>query len=219
MDDLLIPYVSQKADQKRQLQDAQYRPEDDGKPDFYSKVKNTKTFSDASYFKTVFISGDDMVKEMAEQKQKEIDDFNKKVVVDNKHFHVNTRVQQTHQMSKKNSMLQDQAAKIGLRLGQKRLRELTARQVMASKELTNPPVSVFSTEQFKMNGGVPEPMKATMNLDMTPYRHNSNVHETQDFLRYSKRDIMNKAVPTSKKVHIQPLSANERNGPKYYSAV
>lgn len=68
MDDLLIPYVSQKADQKRQLQDAQYRPEDDGKPDFYSKVKNTKTFSDASYFKTVFISGDDMVKEMAEQK-------------------------------------------------------------------------------------------------------------------------------------------------------
>lgn len=219
MDDLLIPYVSQKADQKRQLQDAQYRPEDDGKPDFYSKVKNTKTFSDASYFKTVFISGDDMVKEMAEQKQKEIDDFNKKVVVDNKHFYVNTRVQQTHQMSKKNSMLQDQAAKIGLRLGQKRLRELTARQVMASKELTNPPVSVFSTEQFKMNGGVPEPMKATMNLDMTPYRHNTNVHETQDFLRYSKRDIMNKAVPTSKKVHIEPLSANEKSGPKYYSAV
>ena len=55
-------------------------------------MKNTKTFSDASYFKTVFISGDDMVKEMAEQKQKEIDDFNKKVVVDNKHFFVNTRV-------------------------------------------------------------------------------------------------------------------------------
>ena len=97
-------------------------------------------------------------------------------------------------MSKKNSMLQDQAAKIGLRLGQKRLRELTARQVMASKELTNPPVSVFSTEQFKMNGGVPEPMKATMNLDMTPYKHNTGLHETQDFLRYSKRDIMNKAI-------------------------
>ena len=58
-----------------------------------------------------------MVKEMAEQRQKEIDDFNKKVVVDNKHFRVNTRVQQSHQMQKKNSMLQDPAAKIGLRLG------------------------------------------------------------------------------------------------------
>lgn len=34
-----------------------------------------------------------MVKEMAEVKQKEIDDWNKKVVVANKHFAVNTRVQ------------------------------------------------------------------------------------------------------------------------------
>ena len=90
---------------------------------------------------------------------------------------------------------------------------------MASKELTNPPVSVFSTEQFKMNGGVPLPMKATMNLDMTPYNLTTGAHETQDFLRYSKRDIMNKAVPTSKKVHIQPLNASEKAGPKYYSAV
>ena len=94
-----------------------YSPAEHGKPDFYSKVKNVQTFSDPSYFKTVFISGDDMVKEMAELKQKEIDDFNKKVVVENKHFHVNTRVAASHQMNKNNSLLQDQAAKIGLRLG------------------------------------------------------------------------------------------------------
>ena len=55
-----------------------------------------KTFSQPGYFKTVFISGEDMVKEMQEQKQKEIDDFNKKVVVENKHFFVNTRVQKSH---------------------------------------------------------------------------------------------------------------------------
>ena len=96
---------------------AVYNPAEHGKPDFYSKVKNVQTFSDPSYFKTVFISGDDMVKEMAELKQKEIDDFNKKVVVENKHFHVNTRVAASHQMNKNNSLLQDQAAKIGLRLG------------------------------------------------------------------------------------------------------
>ena len=40
----------------------------------------------------MFISGDDMVKEMAELKQKEKDDFEKKVVVANQHFFVNTRV-------------------------------------------------------------------------------------------------------------------------------
>ena len=45
-------------------------------------------------FKTVFISGDDMVKEEQEMKQREIDNFNKKVVVDNQHFIVNTMEKQ-----------------------------------------------------------------------------------------------------------------------------
>jgi len=75
------------------------------------------TFSDASYFKTVFISGDDMVKEMAEQRQREVDAFEKKVVVANKHFYVNTREKSSHQMDKKNSLLEDNAVKVGLRLG------------------------------------------------------------------------------------------------------
>lgn len=90
---------------KAQKTGMQYRPQDEGKEDFYSKVKNRNTFSDANYFKTVFISGDDMVKEMAQQKQREVDEFNRKVVVSSKHFAVNTRVQHSHQMSKKNSML------------------------------------------------------------------------------------------------------------------
>mmetsp|Transcript_39149 Transcript_39149/g.51211 ORF Transcript_39149/g.51211 Transcript_39149/m.51211 type:complete len:197 (+) Transcript_39149:2776-3366(+) len=195
----------------------QYNPEDDGKPDFYSKVKNQQTFSDPAYFKTVFISGDDMVKEMAELKQKEIDDFNKKVVVSSKHFNVNTRVQATHQMSKKNSILQEPAIKIGLRLGQKRLRELTARQVVASKELTNPPVSVFSTEKYIMNGGVPPPMKVTVDFTKTPFNRSLGLNEATDFVRYSKRDVSNRA-PTSKKVMPEPLSEREKSGPKYYMA-
>ena len=91
MDDLLIPFVEQKNDEKQKLKGQQYRPQDHGKADFQSKVQNVDTFSDPSYFNTVFISGDDMVKEMAELKQKEIDDFEKKVVVANKHFAVNTK--------------------------------------------------------------------------------------------------------------------------------
>lgn len=48
------------------------------------------TFSEADYFKTVFISGDDMVKEQLLDKQREIDAWNKKVVVKNTHFYVST---------------------------------------------------------------------------------------------------------------------------------
>ena len=51
------------------LKGHQYRPEDEGKPVFMSKVKSQgKTFSNQGYFKTVFTSGDDMVKEMEEDK-------------------------------------------------------------------------------------------------------------------------------------------------------
>lgn len=69
-----------------------YKPEDHGKPDFQSKIKiaGNQYFSEKEFFKTVFISGDDMVKEEMEMRKKELDDFNKKVVVDNKHFYVNT---------------------------------------------------------------------------------------------------------------------------------
>jgi hypothetical protein len=43
-----------------------YRPEDEGKADFQSKVSAPhKTFGEPAFFNTVFISGDDMVKEEA----------------------------------------------------------------------------------------------------------------------------------------------------------
>lgn len=82
-----------------------------------------------------------MVKEMQELKQREIDAWEKKVVVDNKHFNVNTREQQSHQLTKNRTVLEEKAQKIGLRLGQRRLKELTARHILATKEMTQPPVS------------------------------------------------------------------------------
>ena len=68
MDDLMVSYVQQKQEMKEQLQGKKWRPEDEGKEQFKNKVKGGDSFSDPSYFKTVFISGDDMVKEMAELK-------------------------------------------------------------------------------------------------------------------------------------------------------
>jgi len=55
-------------------------------------------------------------------KKKEIDDFNAKIVVDNKNFKVNTRVLESEQISKFKSMREDNVNKIGLRLASSQLK-------------------------------------------------------------------------------------------------
>ena len=87
IDNLKIPHYLQALETKKRMQGFAFVPGENGKPDFQAKVKSQRpTFSKKEYFNTVFISGDDMVKEEAEMRQKEIDDFNKKVVVANQHF-------------------------------------------------------------------------------------------------------------------------------------
>ena len=56
-----MTYHEQKERSEQMLTKKIYRPEHDGKVDFYGKVKGVDTFSDKDFFKTVFISGDDMV--------------------------------------------------------------------------------------------------------------------------------------------------------------
>lgn len=76
-----------------------YRPQDHGKADFYGKVKaahHSGTFAHPSTFNTVFISGDDMVKEEEEARAKIKKDWEDKIVVKNSHFRVNTRVNKSH---------------------------------------------------------------------------------------------------------------------------
>ena len=58
-----------------------------------------------------------MVKEMAALKQKEKDDFQKRVVVANEHFYVNSQVKASHQIDKHQSIRGDPVTKVGLRLG------------------------------------------------------------------------------------------------------
>ena len=100
---------------------------DGSKPNFIPKVKGVQTFSDAKFFNTVLVSGDDMVAEEQALKQKELDDWNKKVVVANKHFFVNTKPNESHQMQKYRSMRQDPIEKIGIRLGPQKLAHLSER--------------------------------------------------------------------------------------------
>lgn len=80
------------------------------------KVKGVTTFSNKEFFNTVFITGDDMVAEMKALKQKEVDDFNSKLVVDTKIFKVNTKVLESEQVSKYKSMLETNVKKVGYRL-------------------------------------------------------------------------------------------------------
>ena len=214
MDDLKIPFVQQKQETKQSQKAAVYRPSDHGKEDFYSKVKSkNQTFSDPSYFNTVFISGDDMVKEMAELKQKEKEDFEKKVVVANQHFFVNTRVAASHQIDKHASMRQDPINKVGLRLGQKKLKELTARNILATKGLSDVPISSFSQEQYIMNEGVVKPMKAKLDSTKTPINRLLGSQETKDFVRYTKPNVSDKTVKWSPK--IEPIKADEKVGVKW----
>ena len=94
------------------------------------------------------------------------------------------------------------------------MRELTGRQILAKKEFVNPPVSVFSQEKYVSNEGVSKPMKVSFDTTKTPVIMSLGKNETADFTRYSKRNIMTN-LPTSDKVHIQPLTDRERRGPKF----
>lgn len=69
-----------------------------------------------------------MVKELAEQKQKEIDDFKKKVVVDKLTFNVNTVEKvRAAQLDRFKNIREDPVAKIGLRHKKSRIGEMVAR--------------------------------------------------------------------------------------------
>ena len=65
IDNLKIPFHIQAKETKEMLKASQVLP--GGKPDFKGNAKSHQAFfSDREYFKTVFISGDDMVQEMLE---------------------------------------------------------------------------------------------------------------------------------------------------------
>lgn len=74
-----------------------------------------------------------MVKEMAAQKQAEIDHFNKKVVVANQHFYVNTREKAAvAQLDRFKNIREDAVNKVGLRPHKRRISEMVARQILAT---------------------------------------------------------------------------------------
>ena len=87
-----------------------------------------------------------MEREMAADKKKEQDEFERKIMVANKHFAVNTRVPASNQTIKYRGMLQDPPNRIGLQLKKSRLAEMSRRQIGATKSLKEMPVSAMMKE-------------------------------------------------------------------------
>jgi hypothetical protein len=151
LDDLQIPYVEQMKDKMSVMKGRPpFVPDPHSlKPDFFTNFRCPQTFADNDFFKTVFISGDDMVKEMQEAKLKEAEDWKKKVVVDNLHFTVNTR-QPEHiaQIDKIKTLLEERPKKIGLRLSNSQFRHLAERQIMTTKVLEPAPPSMYTYLEY-----------------------------------------------------------------------
>jgi len=64
---------------------------DNGREPFQKNIRCKETFGDNEYFKTIFMGGEGLEKEMEEDKRKEYEDWKSKVVVGNPHFQVNQR--------------------------------------------------------------------------------------------------------------------------------
>lgn len=205
VDDLKIPYHVQVQEAKDKLKQLQFNPGENGKPDFYSKVKSQRpTFSDAEYFKTIFISGDDMIKELAEMKQKEIDDFNKKVVVASTTFKVNTvEKRQVAQLDRFRNIREDAVDKIGLRHSKKRVTQLVARQILAPRAVEDAPVSMHKEEKYLLKAVTStfkrfDPAQSMSRKDM-----DTNIH-----MNYRQKSVVSKRS-------IEPVAAAEKVGPKW----
>ena len=182
-----------------------------------NKVKHDGlTFSNQGYFKTVFQSGDSVAAEEKQRKQKEQEDFERKLVVANKHFFVNTKVTKHQQADKYKSILKDPVSKVGLRLNQNRLTQMAGRQIAATKSLKEFPVSSLMKEQYIMNEQAIKPIKAQLDSTKTPYNRAIGKNEVKDFVRYAKQNGAVTHNPTSR-IPIRPLTKLEKTGPKFGS--
>ena len=167
------------------------------------------TFSQPDYFKTVFISGDDMVKEELEQKQKEIDDWNKKVVVKNSHFYVNTleKRRNTSLLDKFKNIREGDAKKIGLRNKKANIASMVERQIAASREIKDAPVSMMKEENY-----LPKDYRPGYKVfDKTLAQHAKDM-DTNCFNEQRKRS------PKSTKMFVSALADNEKVGPVWGKA-
>lgn len=174
------------------------------------------TFSEASYFKTVFsTAGDDLVRQDEQDRLNELKEWESKVVVANKHFKVDLRVPKSNQKDKIKSILQDPVNKKGLALPGQRVKLLAKRQIAACKSLKEMPVSALMNEPYVMNEQAIKPLKTKVDFTQTPFKKETGERESQDFLRYSRSSAGILVKNSSSRIPILPLTEAEKVGPKF----
>jgi hypothetical protein len=140
-----------------------------------------------------------MVKELAEMRQKEIEEFNKKVVVANQHFQVNTmEKKKVVQLDKYKNIREGDVNKVGLRHNKKRISAMVERQILVTKAVEMPPVSMLKEEQYLMKDYRPPYKVFDKTKSITEKEFDTNIHPK-----------MRETDPRSRKVFISPLKGEE----------
>jgi len=84
------------------------------------------------------------------------------------------------------------------------------RQIMGSNATPNPPISVFSQEEYNQKERYHVPMKV-LDASMNCSNHDGTL-QASDFSRYTKRDILYGNLPNNNRSQIKPLNLSERRG-------
>ena len=143
-----------------------------------------------------------MVKELAEQKQREIDEFKKKVVVASENFLVNTREKsKVAQLDKYKNVREGEVVKVGLRHNKKRIASMVERQINITRNVEDPPVSMLKEEQYLRAGYRPPYKVFDKSKSLAGRDMDTNIHPK-----------MRENDPRSRKVFIQDLKPSETNG-------
>lgn len=135
---------------------------------------------------------------------KEIADWDKKVVVENKHFTVNTmEKQKVVQLDRYLNIREDAVKKIGLRHSKGRVAALAGRQIMATRNIEDAPVSMLKEEEYKLMGWKPPFKKFDAVKSMVTKDMDTAIHPNYRI-----------KSPQSKNP-IRAMDATEKFGPKW----
>ena len=118
-----------------------------------------------------------MVAQELADKKKEIEDWNKKVVVKNTHFYVNTMEKKkvTAHLDKFKNIREGDAKKFGLKNRKANISKLVERQILGTKQIEDAPVSMMKEEPYVRKGYQPPYKVFDKSLTMGRDDLNTNV--------------------------------------------
>ena len=126
-------------------------------------------------------------------------------MVKNTHFYVNT-LEKTHNTSlldKYKNIREGDAKKLGLKNSKRNISAMVERQILASREIRDAPVSMLKEEDYKYKGTQP------------PYKVFDKTLGKDFDTCTASTSLARKGNPTSTKVKIAPISAAEKAGGRW----